>query len=100
MANVIKTVLSIFYEFMSEARVFCPGKFLEPSLIFAGKVEAYLSETLFRNSTLALSLTHKHSSLLRKFVNYVRKKFTTLGPGVNVNLSLLSTIKGFQKSCR
>jgi hypothetical protein len=41
--------------------MFVPGKFLEPSLILAGKAEAYVSEALFRYSTLgqAPSLTHK-----------------------------------------
>jgi hypothetical protein len=67
------------------------GKFLEPSPIFA---KSYLSEALFRYSTLgwAPSLTHKHytrlemlardkdSSLLYKFVNYSRKRFITLAP--------------------
>ncbi len=51
-ANVIKLFLSIIYGFLKYARVFVPGKLLQPSLMFAGKAGAYLSEAPFRCSTL------------------------------------------------
>ncbi len=69
--------------------MFAPGKSFQPCLIFGSKARAYPSEAPFRCSTLgyAPGLTHKHktrlgrlardkhSSLLRKSVNYGRKKF-------------------------
>ncbi len=71
------------------------AKPFQPSVMFVGKARAYMSKALFRCSTLwqAPGLTHKHqtrlailakdkhSSLLRKFVNYRQKSFITLGPG-------------------
>ncbi len=37
-----------------------------------------------RNTKLRRLKRDKHSSLLQKFVNYGRKKFCDVGPGVNV----------------
>ncbi len=68
---------------------FAPGKPIQPSLMFAGKARAFPSKAPFRYSTLgqAPGLIHKHQtrlerlakdkhfSLLRKSVNYSRKKF-------------------------
>jgi hypothetical protein len=78
--------------------VFLPGKPFLPSLMSVGKAGAYLSEAPFGCSTLVLApgLTQKHqtrlerltrdkhSSLLRKFVNYDRKSFMIQTPGPNV----------------
>ncbi len=72
--------------------MFVPGKLFQPSQMFAGKAGAYPSEASFSYSTLgcAPDLTDKHlsrleklardkhSSLLRKFVNYGQKIFYTL----------------------
>ena len=74
--------------------VFLPGKQLQPSLMFVSKAKAYPSKTPFRFSLLgqASGLTHKrwpmlerpamdkHSSLLRTFVIYGRKKFYNIDP--------------------
>ncbi len=81
--------------FCSYVRIFvisqsvCTLYAFKPSLIFAGKVIAYPSEAPFSCSTLrsypqtldqAGKLTRdKHSSLLRKSVNYGTKSFITLG---------------------
>ncbi len=65
-----------------------------PSLLFVDKVITYLIEEPLRCSSLekAPGLAHKHqtklerlaknkhSSLLRKFVNYEEKKFYNIGP--------------------
>ncbi len=65
-------------------QVFVPGKPFKPSLMFVGKTGTYPSETHLVCSTLgqAAGLIHKnysrleklakdkHSSLLRKFINY------------------------------
>ncbi len=73
--------------------MFVPGKLFQLSVMIVGKAGAYLAEALFRCSTLgyAPGLTHKHytrlerlnrnkhSSLLRTFVNYGRKKFYNIG---------------------
>ncbi len=70
--------------------------FFQPSLMFAGNDRAFPIEAPFRCSTLgqAPGLAHKHqtmlerlatdkhSSLLRIFVNYGRKFFITLAPGL------------------
>jgi hypothetical protein len=78
--------------------VFLPGKQLQPSLMFVSKAKACPSKTPFRFSPLGQvpRLTHKrwpmlekpamdkHSSLLRTFVNYERKKVCNFGPGVKV----------------
>ncbi len=64
--------------------------------MFVGKARTYPREAAFMSSTLgeATVLTlknkprqerlssHKHSSLLPTFVNYDRKKFYNIGPGV------------------
>jgi hypothetical protein len=69
--------------------MFVPGKRFQSSLIFVGKIGAYLSEVPFRCSTLGYSpgfiCEHKakleilakikNSSLLRTFVNYSHKQF-------------------------
>ncbi len=74
--------------------VFVPGKPFQLSLIFArSKIKAYLSGVPFRDSRLrVVDQTHqkhwtglerlardKHSRLLRKFINYGRKKFYNYG---------------------
>jgi hypothetical protein len=53
-----------------------PGKPFQPRLMFVGKVGAYPFEAHFRLKRLARD---KHCSLLRKFVNYGRKKFYNIG---------------------
>jgi hypothetical protein len=72
-----------------------PSKHVQSSLMFDGKAGTYPREETFSCSTLGLTpvLTHnlyirlenpergKHSSLLRTFVNYDRKKFYNIGPG-------------------
>jgi hypothetical protein len=64
--------------------MFVPGKPFQPSVMFVSKTGSYPSEVPFKCSTLGLApgLTHKHytrleklardkhSSLLRKSVNY------------------------------
>ncbi len=61
--------------------MFLLDKPFQPSLMFAGMAGAYKSEVPFRCST---SLgKDKHVSLLRKFVNYGRKKLITMTLGVN-----------------
>ncbi len=74
--------------------MFVPGKPFQHSLVFAGKAETYPSDAPLKCSTLgsAPGLTHKyktrlerlardkHSSLLRKSVNYGSKKFYSTGP--------------------
>jgi hypothetical protein len=96
--------------------VFVHGKPFQRSLMIAGKARVYPSEAPCRCSTKekAPGLTHKHvtrlerltrdkhSSLLRKFVNYGRNKFYDTGPAHkcwNVNdektfLSLYSLLAG------
>jgi hypothetical protein len=76
--------------------VFVPGKLFQPSLYFVGKARSYPIEEPFWSSYLgqALGLAQYHyytldllarkKSLLRKFVNYNRKKFKTLAPGVDL----------------
>ncbi len=75
--------------------MFVPGRPFHPSLMFVVKARAYLSEALFRYSTLgwAPGLTHrhhtrlemlfgdKHSSILRKIKNHKlrTKKFYNNG---------------------
>ncbi len=58
-ANVIKLFTAVSY-------VFVPGKPFKPSLMFAGKARAYLSEAPSRCSTLGYSPgpTHKHLTKL------------------------------------
>ncbi len=82
-----------------------PGKLFQPSLMFAGKAGAYTSEVPFRCSTLgwAPGFTHKHqtrlerlakdkhSSLLRKSVNYGRIFFIVEEPAI-----LISPVKSLQ----
>jgi hypothetical protein len=48
--NVIKLFATVIYEFSLSARVFVPGELFQPSLMFAGKAGAYLSESYFRCS--------------------------------------------------
>ncbi len=57
-ANVIKLFTAVIYEFSKEASV-CPWKGFP-----------YYS--------------NKHSSFVRKFINYRQKSFITLAPGVSV----------------
>jgi hypothetical protein len=51
-ACTIKLVTAVIYGFLQLARVFVPGKHLQPSLLSAGKAGAYLSEAPFRCPTL------------------------------------------------
>jgi hypothetical protein len=51
-----------------------PGQPFQPSLMFAGKAGAYPSEAPLKLAK------DKHSILLRKSVNYGRKKFYSTGP--------------------
>jgi len=64
--------------------VFVPGKSFHPSLKFVGEAGAYPSEapglTHKQYSRLKSLARDKHSSLLRKSVNYGRKKFYSTGP--------------------
>jgi hypothetical protein len=74
---------------------FVPGKFYQPSLMFASKAKVYPIEAPLRcplkGRLLALptnirlgwkmNVCDKHSSLLRKLVNYGQKSFITMGPG-------------------
>jgi hypothetical protein len=92
----LKGVTSTF--FSGNKLVFLPGKQLQPSLMFVSKAKAYPSETPLRCSPLGQvpRLIHKHwpmlerpamdkhSSLLRTFVNYERKKVFNFETGVKV----------------
>jgi hypothetical protein len=74
--------------------VFAPSNPFQPGLMFVGKVKSQPERgSSFRYSTwVGYSLSHtykarlerlvseKHSSLLRTFVNYERKKFYNFGP--------------------
>jgi hypothetical protein len=73
--------------------VFVPGKPFQPSLIYVGKQGAYprvehlkgatwIGSGLTRNNWIRLEriVRDKHSSLVKKIVNYVRKKFDRFGP--------------------
>ncbi len=74
--------------------MFVPGKPFRPSLMFVGKAKAYARVEQLKCTSLVLgpglSYKHwtrlerlvrdKHSSLLRKFVNYDRKEFYNIGP--------------------
>jgi hypothetical protein len=109
-AQCYKTFLSVIYELSKQARVFVPGKLFQPSLIFEGKSGAcpisivskrrvtrvasgFICKHLTRMDKIAKS---KHSSLLRKFLNYVRKKFYNIDPaGLNKNFLLLSSYNYF-----
>ncbi len=53
-ANVINNFTAVINEFSLKARAFVPGKLFKPSLMFAGKAGAYLSEAPFRCSTAPL----------------------------------------------
>ncbi len=93
-SNPLEPFKAVIYGFLQQARVFVPGRSLKSSLMFRGKARAYPSEAPFRCSTLgqAPELNHtyqtrlqrlsraKHSSLLRKSVNYGCKKFYRIGP--------------------
>ncbi len=68
-----------------------PGKLFQPSLMFAGKAGAYLSEEVLhswigsglsckRLNRLEKLVTEKRSSLLEKFITYGRKTFSNIGP--------------------
>jgi hypothetical protein len=83
--------------------VFVPGKpNFQPGLMFTGKSRAYPNEAPLR---LAPGFTHKHctrlerlardkhSSLLRKFVNYNCKKFYNIGPRLQEIVVTMSTAK-------
>jgi hypothetical protein len=63
----IKLLMAVIYGFLLQARVFVSGKPLQPSLMFAERLERLARD--------------KHSSLLRKYVNYGRKKFYSTGLG-------------------
>ncbi len=58
MASVIKLFTAVSYEF----RVFFPGELFQPSVMFAGKAGAYLSE----GSMLENLARNKRPSLLQK----------------------------------
>jgi hypothetical protein len=87
-ANVTKLFTSVIYE------LFVPARHFQPSLMFVRKAGVCLSKAPFGYSTLwlALGLMHKdwtrqerparekHSSLLRKSVNYGRKKSYNVCP--------------------
>jgi hypothetical protein len=45
-ANVTKLFMAVSYDFSLQARAFVPGKPFQPSLMFAGRAEAYPSEAL------------------------------------------------------
>jgi hypothetical protein len=76
--------------------MFVPGKRFQSSLIFVGKIGAYLGEVPFRCSTLSYSpcfickhkakleilAKSKNSTLLRTFVNYSHKLFYSMWPRV------------------
>ncbi len=77
--------------------MFNPGKPFQSGLLFAGMAEAFPSEAPLRCSTLGYApgftrkhtrlemfARDKHSSLLRKFVNYGCKKSYNIGPRVEV----------------
>jgi hypothetical protein len=51
-ANPIKLFMKVIYKYLLQARAFVPGMPFQPSLMFAGKAGAYLSETHFSCSTL------------------------------------------------
>jgi hypothetical protein len=69
--------------------VFVPGKPFQLNLMFAGKDGAYQNEALsglnYKHSTRLERLARdKHSSPLRKSVNFDRNFFIRLTPGVCV----------------
>jgi hypothetical protein len=51
-ADVIKLFTAVSYTFSKKARAFVPGRPFHLSLKFAGKAEAYASESPFMCSTL------------------------------------------------
>ncbi len=65
--SVVKLFLPVTYEFIKKLE-FVPGRLPQPSLLFAGKAEAYPSESSVRFSTLGWTpgLTHKHLARLEK----------------------------------
>ncbi len=85
--------------------MFVSGKYFQSSLMFVGKAKSLhasgASEMCFIHLGSSLTFKHqtrlerlamdKHSSLLRKSVNYGQKSFTTLGPGVDV-IKLFSSV--------
>ncbi len=86
----------IFYNHHLKVKVFVPGQPFQTHLMSASKAVAYLSEPLFRCSTLgqASGLTNirqgwkcqpwtKLISLLQTLINYGRKKFYNIGPSLN-----------------
>ncbi len=68
-ACIIKHFTAVIYGFCNML-VFFPGKPFQPSLVFASKARAYLSEAPFTYSTLeygyAPSLTNKHKTRLER----------------------------------
>jgi hypothetical protein len=80
------------------------GRPLQPSLLFAGKVRSLPKLSTFElfdsrgklwpypqtRDLPERDIITKHSSLLRKFVNYGRKKLITLGPD-RVNFPIWAT---------
>ena len=81
--------------------MFVPGKYCHPSLIFVGKARSlpysgaperffdrvgscFINSHLTRLERLVMD---KHSSLLRKLVNYGEKSFITLAPSLTFEVS-------------
>jgi hypothetical protein len=60
--------------------VFVPGKPFQPGLVFAGEARNLNGGTL-RYTRLVRLTRDEHSSLLRTFVNYDRKKFKAVFSG-------------------
>ncbi len=67
-----KIILLLYYFHKKfKNRIFVPCKLFYPGLMFLGKIDAYLSEALFRYSTLkqAPGLTHKYKTWLEKLAS-------------------------------
>ncbi len=84
-AYLLKPFMDIIYEFSYKVGVGVPDKPFHPTIV-CGKAGAYPSEAPFRllASPTNIGLGRKclkgtNTSLLRKFVNYGRKKFCRIG---------------------
>jgi len=67
--NVVRLVTAVIYKW-TKAWAFFPGKPFQPNLMFLSETTTYLSEALFRRSTLgkARGLTYKHYTEVERLV--------------------------------
>ncbi len=92
--NLIKLFTAVIYKCLQLAREVVHGKPFQSCLLFAGKPRSLpysnAIQRFFNRVSSCFTNRHqtwlerlaldKHSSLLRKFVNYGRKKFYNIGP--------------------